>query len=171
MYAATEYVMSKIMNYSVALVLMLTVATLADEPKRDTAKIAETAVDSATISPNVESSEIVYAYYFHGDVRCATCIKLENYSHEALTTGFEKELGDSTIIWQMVNYDKDINKHFIEDFQLYTKALVLVRHKDGKVTAWKNLDKIWNLVGNKEDYIKYVQSETKQFLEGKTTDE
>lgn len=163
--------MSKILFYSLLMVLVSFVAVIADEPKSDSAQIAETAIDSAKISTKAASSEIVYAYYFHGDVRCATCIKLESYSHEALTAGFEKELGDSTIIWQMINYDKKENEHFIKDFQLYTKAFVLTRQKDGKVTAWKNLDKIWELVGNKKEFIKYIQSETRQFLEGKTANE
>lgn len=163
--------MSKILLYSLLMVLVSFAAVIADVPKNDTTKVAEAAIDSSKISAKPAASEIVYAYYFHGDVRCATCLKLENYSHEALMTGFEKELKDSTIIWQMVNYDKKENEHFIKDFQLYTKAFVLTRQKEGKVTAWKNLDKIWELVGNKEEFIKYVQAETKLFLEGETANE
>ena len=32
------------------------------------------------------------AYYFHGNMRCATCRKLEAYSEEAITKGFAEDL-------------------------------------------------------------------------------
>ena len=146
-------------------------AVIAEETKNVAANPAKVVADSSALTPETKSSGIVYAYYFHGDVRCATCIKLEEYSREALASGFEKELTDSTLIWQAVNYDDKANAYFIDDYQLYTKALILSRHKDGREAEWKNLDKIWELVRNKVEYIKYVQAETKRFLEGETADE
>jgi len=130
--------------------------------KTDTALIAD---DSTHVK------EYFVAYYFHGDKRCMTCKKLESFSEEAFTAGFQKELEDSILIWRTVNYDKKDNKHFIDDYQLYTKALVLSRIKDGKEMEWKNLDKIWQKVGNQEDYIKYVQSETRKFIAGESDNE
>ena len=34
----------------------------------------------------------VVAYYFHGDFRCPTCYKLEQYSKEAIDTHFKGAL-------------------------------------------------------------------------------
>ncbi len=161
--------MFKVLLYSLLLVAVVFGAAIADEPKDDSAAV--TAINADTSKVDDASADRVYAYYFHGDVRCVTCKKLEAYSGEALTTGFEKEIADSTLVWQAVNYDREANKHYLEDFQLYTKSLVLFHMKDGKITDWKNLDKIWKLVGDKDDYIKYVQSETKKFIEGKPADE
>ncbi len=163
--------MFKILLYSWLLAAAVLGVAVADEPKDDSAAVAAINADSSKADDTAVSTDKVYAYYFHGDVRCATCKKLEAYSGDALTTGFEKELGDSSLVWEAVNYDREANKHYIDDFQLYTKALVLFRQKDGKITDWKNLDKIWELVGDKDEYIKYVQSETRNFLEGKATDE
>lgn len=118
----------------------------------------------ATASDTSKVAERVIAYYFHGEHRCATCMKLESYSEEALSTSFEKELEDSSLIWLTVNYDEEKNKHFIKDYQLFTKALILSRVRNGKEVEWRNLDKIWELVGDKEEYLKYVQTETRAFL-------
>jgi len=113
----------------------------------------------------------IIANYFHGDMRCVTCKKLEAYSAEALQAGFEGKMSDSTLVWNPVNYDNDDNKHFIDDYSLFTKALILSKIKEGHEVEWKNLDKIWQLVGNKEDFIRYVQEETAEFIVGNKTDE
>jgi hypothetical protein len=36
--------------------------------------------------------------------------------------------------------------------------------ENGEETAWKNLDQIWKLVGDKDDFIDYIQSETRAFI-------
>lgn len=124
--------------------------------------------DSVSAENKNASSETVFASYFHGNKRCATCRKLEAYSEEALRTAFENELGDSTLIWRTVNYDHKENEHYLKDYGLYTKALILSRVKDGSEVEWKNLDKIWEKVGNKEEFLKYVQEETRAFMNKET---
>jgi len=38
------------------------------------------------------------------------------------------------------------------------KSLILSLVKDGKETKWKNLDKIWEYVGNKQRFLDYVKA-------------
>jgi hypothetical protein len=106
----------------------------------------------------------VIAYYFHSTRRCATCKKLEEYAREAIEGGFEDELEKGTLEIMAVNTDKDENKHYIDDYKLYTKALILSRVKEGEEVEWVNLDKIWKLVGNEDKYKAYVTSELEEFL-------
>jgi hypothetical protein len=120
---------------------------------------------SATAMADTEPVTYI-AYYFHGTQRCATCLKLEAYSQEALETGFEKELADSSLIWRVVNYDEKDNKHYIDDYKLFTKAVILSRVENGREVGWTNLDKIWQLVNSKDDFIAYIQAETRAFIAG-----
>ena len=106
----------------------------------------------------------VVAFYFHGNVRCATCRKIEAYSDEAIASGFAEQLEAGQIEWRPVNIDEPDNKHFIDDFQLVTKSVVLVEYRDGKITRWQNLDKVWQLVRSKEKFVAYVQDGTRDFL-------
>ncbi len=125
----------------------------------------KTPVDSSLeVKDSTNTGEYYVAYYFHGDKRCMTCKKLEAFSEEALNSGFKEELKDSTLIWRPVNYDDEDNEHFIQDYGLYTKALILSKIMDGEEIAWKNLDKIWRLVGNKEEFMIYVKTETQNFM-------
>lgn len=109
-------------------------------------------------------------YYFHGNKRCPTCNTLEAYSKEAVEICFPSELESGRIEWQTVNYDKPRNEHFLTDYHLSFQSLVLVDMKDGKETGYKNLEKIWDLVGNKEEFITYVQNETADFMNTREMD-
>jgi len=106
----------------------------------------------------------VVAMYFHGNARCATCRKIEAYSDEAIAQGFVLELESGRLEWRVVNIDEPANKHFIEDFQLVTRSVVLVEYRDGNVLRWSNLDKVWQLVRSKEKFVDYIQEETTEFL-------
>ncbi|MFA5147861.1 MAG: nitrophenyl compound nitroreductase subunit ArsF family protein [Candidatus Omnitrophota bacterium] len=95
----------------------------------------------------------VVAYYFHGTARCPTCHKLEQYSKEAIGDGLK-----------VINVEEKENEHYIKDYQLYTKSLILSLVVNGKETKWKNLDKIWEYAGNKQKFIDYVKNEAAGLL-------
>jgi hypothetical protein len=106
----------------------------------------------------------VIAYYFHTDYRCSTCRTIEAYSEEAITAGFEKELAAGALEWRVVNMDKPENKHFVQDFQLVTKSLVLVEEVSGKVVRFENLEKVWLLTRDKDAFLDYVRGATREIL-------
>jgi hypothetical protein len=106
----------------------------------------------------------VIAYYFHGIARCPTCYKLEQYSKEAIETNLKDTLASGKLEFKAVNVEDKGNEHYANDYQLYTKSLILSLVKYGKQTKWKNLDKIWEYVGNKQRFIDYVTSEINGFM-------
>jgi len=53
----------------------------------------------------------------------------------------------------------------VQDYQLYTKSVVLSLVKDGKEVKFKNLDKVWQLLRNKDKFYKYIKEETTNFLD------
>ena len=122
-----------------------------------------TAVSSAADKP---PDSKVYAYYFHGTMRCPTCHKLEQYSKEAIDTNFKPEVASGKLVFNVINTDKRGNEHFVNDYQLYTKSLILSLVKDGKEIKHKNLDKIWEHSRNKQKFIDYVTSEISNFMKG-----
>ncbi|MBU4306131.1 MAG: hypothetical protein KJ893_11020 [Candidatus Omnitrophica bacterium] len=106
----------------------------------------------------------VIAYYFHGSFRCVTCNNMERYAREAIETNFKDALDSGEIEFKSVNVEERGNEHFVTDYQLYTKSLILSRVKDGKEIKSKNLDKIWDCVRSKQTFIDYVTREIRGFL-------
>jgi hypothetical protein len=106
----------------------------------------------------------VVAFYFHGNVRCATCKKIEAYADEAVHQGFADAIQNGALTWRVANVEEPENRHFIQDFQLVTRSVVLAEYRDGNVVRWKNLDKVWQLVRSKNSFVEYVQDEAREFL-------
>jgi hypothetical protein len=121
------------------------------------------AADSA-IAPAALQHRIV-AYYFHGNVRCVSCRKIEAYTKEAIDSAFGDALKSGRLEWRVVNTDSTQNEHFLQDYQLFTKSVVVSDERDGKETRWKNLDKVWELLGDQDKFHAYIQGEVRPFLD------
>lgn len=106
----------------------------------------------------------VIAYYFHGNFRCATCRRIEAYARETVESGFGDALKNGKLVWRVVNVEDPGNGHFVQDYQLRTRSVVLVLMKDGKQENWQNLDRVWELVRDKEAFVGYVKQELRDQL-------
>lgn len=121
-----------------------------------------------TTAGHVAPARQIVATYFHGDVRCYTCKKLEADAKAAIETAFAAELADRRLVFQSVNVDRPENAHFNEDYKLVTRSLVLTEEVGGKVVRWQNLEKIWQLVRDEDAYRDYVVGSVRAYLDGKT---
>jgi len=121
------------------------------------AAVAVISVSFSAFAAEDKPAAKVIAYYFHGTMRCPTCHKLEQYSKEAIETNFKEAIASGKLEFKVVNVEDKGNEHFGSDYQLYTKSLILSLVKDGKEVKWKNLDKIWEYVGNKQRFLDYVK--------------
>jgi hypothetical protein len=137
-----------------ALLLALAVAGVAPAT-------AVAALPKPTTVAEAPASAGIRVYYFHGTTRCATCKTIEAYAHETVASAFAPELKAGSLEWTVVNVDEPANQHFMRDFQLYTRSVVVVDAKDPK--RFKVLDKVWQLVGDKAAFQKYVEQEIRAF--------
>lgn len=122
--------------------------------------------DPATASeskPLPESGLVVY--YFHSEVRCPTCEMIESYAHEVVEQEFAGELASGAVEWRVENYELPANAHWATEYELAAPSVVLVRREHGQQIAWKNLDRVWELVGDKAAFQNYVIQETQTMLE------
>jgi len=112
-----------------------------------------------------EGENKVVAYYFHGTARCFSCHRIEEFTEGALKDNFENEIKRGRLYYEVVNIEEKGSQHFVQDYQLYTKSVVLSLVKDGKEVKFKNLDKVWQLLRNKDKFYKYIKEETTNFLD------
>ena len=107
----------------------------------------------------------IITYYFHGTVRCETCLKIEQQARAAIEGRFPFELAEKRLVFKSVDYDKRENAHFLKDYKLQSPSLVVVRQKGGKDERWKLLDEIWEYVRNPLAFNEYVKGEVNKFLQ------
>lgn len=168
--------MNSIKKYLTSLPLCLTVmlATISCQAAQPGAQKQTTARQTAavpaktdSVQPPSRSNTKIIVYYFHGNARCPTCYLLENYAKSEVETSFADAIKGGKLEWKTVNVDDKGNEHFADDYKLYTKSVIVSTMKDGKESTWKNLEKVWQLVGDQSTYRDYIRKEVKACLEGK----
>jgi hypothetical protein len=131
---------------------------------RGTAAVLPEPSTRAGESPGPETR--VVAYYFHGRVRCVSCVKIESLSGKAIRERFPEELRTGRLAFREVNIDDPENRHFIDDYGLSSQSLVVVEYRDGRQVRWRNLEKVWVLLGSEKEFLPYVQEGVSSYLKG-----
>lgn len=159
--------MNKAMIFKLALLVFVGLSLfwlIKDGARQATdSQVEPTAGEPSGIDADVPSQQVV-VYYFHGTNRCPTCLKIEALAAQTVTTSFAAELSDGRVRWQALDFELPENKHFVDEYELYSQSLIVLRLADGKPVAWKNLTEIWELVGDQEAFSNYVQGEVKAYL-------
>ena len=128
---------------------------------------ADTGATKVEKPKTTEISKQIVVYYFHGNARCATCKTIERYTREALQEKFKGELKDGKLSMEVLNLDKSENEHFVKDYELVSRSVVISEMVNGKEKRWKRLDKVWDYVGTRWEFLKYIQSGVETYLSEK----
>lgn len=125
---------------------------------------SNTATSVGDTSAYIEKGAKLVAYYFHGTLRCPTCLSIEKQSKETVQTEFADMVKDGIVVFLPLNYDEPENEHFIDDYKLTAPSLVLSLRSEGKEVTWKNLPEVWDLVQSPQAFRVYVARELRQML-------
>ena len=117
----------------------------------------------------VKAAEVKTAvvYYFYTNTRCSSCKTIEAYTREAVETKLAAGYKDWKIEFKGVNVEDEPNKHFIQDYWLNSKSVVVQKFSGGKPLKWAKLEKVWQLLGDKFVFMNYVANETQKLLDEK----
>lgn len=130
-----------------------------------TAKVEETIPQNPSGNIAFDSDHKVIVYYFHGKYRCYSCNLIEHLTIQSIEEGFSDELAKGSVSVKALDVQEPGNKHFIKDYSLYTKSVIVSDVRSGKEIRWKNLTKVWELLRNEVAFKSYVQAEVNKFLE------
>lgn len=124
---------------------------------------ADTKTDDKQTSKSI-SQERYEIYYFFTNKRCVSCLKLEQFTRDSVNNGFAKEIQSGKVIFKAINTDEKENSHYLEDYKLLSKSVVVAEFKGDKQTRWKNLDAVWDYLSDKKGFEKYIVREVKNFI-------
>lgn len=106
----------------------------------------------------------VNLYYFHGNARCVNCYNMEKWMKELMETSFKNEVDAGKLTFRIINTDEKDNAHFMTDYGLYTKSVVLALVKDGKQVKFENMSKIWDVLRSKDKFSQYIKEGIERYL-------
>lgn len=99
----------------------------------------------------------VHVYYFYTNSRCVNCHNMEKWTKEVVEKDFANEADAGKVAFSMVNMEEKQNKRYVDDYRLYTKAVLLSVVKGGEEKRIENLLKIWEYLNSKERFQEYVK--------------
>jgi hypothetical protein len=137
------------------------------QKQSDLKQTATVTAKTDTGNTPVRSIGKIIVYYFHYKTRCATCYDMDSLAKHALETNFADAVKKGKLEWKSVNIDAAENKHFKDEYKLHTITVIVSTLQDGKEVSWKNLDQIWFLIHDNNEYMEYITKEVKSCLEGK----
>jgi small redox-active disulfide protein 2 len=140
-----------------AVLLLFVVASVAFVVVREVKSRSGDSTAAAAAVP--AKSDALTVYYFHGTQRCMTCNRIEELAKAAIEGRYGKELADGKVVFRSVNVEEPANEHFIKDFQLASRTVVMAR--DGK---YETFDAVWTLVGEPEKFAAYLQDGAAKML-------
>jgi hypothetical protein len=148
-----------------ALLLFVTAAAVTIALKNSRDSSTETvAADTETNRETPLPTDGLVVYFFHSETRCPTCRKIEAYAHEAIDDAFQAELASGEIVWQLANYEAPENAQAARNYEVYSSSVVLVRSQQSQPADWRNLTRVWELVGDKDAFKSYVRGQTQEML-------
>jgi hypothetical protein len=131
-------------------------------PAKPTAAVAD-----AAFGQKPPQRDRLIVYYAHGSARCWSCSRLEEYAHEAVFSGFPRELAEGRLEWRVVDYEKPGNERFADRYKLPGPSIVLVRYRNGQPAQWEVLQAVWESLHDRPAAVAYVCREVRRWLEAK----
>jgi thiol-disulfide isomerase/thioredoxin len=126
----------------------------------------DTMLSQAALAADAPTNRIV-VMYFHRTNRCPTCRKMGGYAEEAIKKGFADQIKSGKVEFHFVNFQDEKNEKLTKGYKVAGPTLIVAQVVDNKVKEFKSLTEMWEKVGDKDEFIKYVQSNVKDYLKAK----
>jgi len=150
---------------------------MAAPDKAAVARVEEAAGAPGAVTPAVKApgpaakkaaeAKTAVVYYFYTNTRCSSCKTIEAYTREAVERNFAAGYKGWKVVFKGVNVDEGPDKHFVQDYLLNSKSVVVQKFSGDKALEWEKLEEVWQLLGDKNAFIAYVTAETHKLLDGK----
>ena len=72
-------------------------------------------------------------YYFHGHLRCVTCLAVENETRALLGSDFKKELDTGILKLTVLNLEEPESQTLVQKYGIWGPSLLLVNNQRQKV--------------------------------------
>jgi hypothetical protein len=130
---------------------------------RQVADLPAVRQEVVTTQPGV-APDVIQVTYFSSDVRCATCMRIERLTRETVTKNFPAELANGRIVLQTINLDGPGNEHFVQDYQLISKTVIVSDRAKGQEVQWENLQEVWSKQKDEQAFEAYVVDAVRRHL-------
>lgn len=124
---------------------------------------AASAPPAAENLPVVAGHQVVMTYFVSGS-RCPSCKKIEQHTRETAEKDFAAELAGNKLVFRVVDTGEPAHVHYVDDYKLTSKTVVLSHRVDGKETEWEAMDRVWDLLDQPDAFHAYLAETIRAYL-------
>jgi len=136
--------------------------------KKPDIKLGEKKKDVQAKAKNEKiENKLISVYYFYANPRCYSCQMIEEYTRFSVESNFKNDYKGYKVVFKAIDVGEQNNRHYIQDYWLSSKSVVVQKFINEKPIKWKRLDKVWQLLGSKDTFVNYVTSEIKNLADEK----
>ena len=74
-----------------------------------------------------DASSPIYVYYFHTNIRCETCVQVDNNTHRYLKELFPKELKVGNLVFKSINIENKDYQALVAKYKIWGQTLIFVK--------------------------------------------
>lgn len=89
---------------------------------------------------------------------------METWTKEVVENDFKPQVENGSLVLRIINTETKGNEHYMGDYKLFTKSVVLSLVKDGKEVKCVNLAKVWDFLRSSDKFKAYVKEEIAKYL-------
>ncbi|MCX6273004.1 MAG: nitrophenyl compound nitroreductase subunit ArsF family protein [Bacteroidetes bacterium] len=90
------------------------------------------AIGSVISQQKPTGKSIVEVYYFHGKMRCPTCLSIEDNAKKTVDTYFKDQKAKGLVKMIVIDIDDEKNKALVEKYEVSSSSLFVTRITGGK---------------------------------------
>ena len=102
--------------------------------------------------------------YFISGTRCESCRIIEALAKETAENDFAAAFASGKLVFRVIDTSEPGYQHFIQDYQITSKTVILSHRKDGKEIAWADMAKVWDLLDDAPGFRAYLGAQVRDYL-------
>lgn len=113
---------------------------------------------------SVVAPDVIQVTFFSSDVRCTTCVRIERLTRECVERNFAQELLSGRVRFRTINLDESGNQHFIRDYRLISKTVIVSDLAKGQEVGWENMQNVWTKQRDEAAFEAYIVDAVRRHL-------
>jgi hypothetical protein len=110
-----------------------------------------------------KDSAVIHVTYYHGTIRCHSCLTIEQFSAMTMQTVFAKRIAAGSIVWRVEDYEMEEDTAAVRKYDLQNQALIISKRVNGVETGWRLLPKVWDYTEDYTRFRRYLVGSIKEF--------
>ena len=132
-------------------------------PGRQALDASPVATQVVTVRSGV-TPDVIKVTCFSSDVRCYTCVRMEQPTRQTVERHFAPELASGRVAFQVINRDGPGNGHFVQGYRLVGKTVIASDLAAGEEVRWEDLQDVWRRQKDERAFEAYVVEAVQRHL-------